>query len=114
MVAIDYFSKPENGGLGEQPFKRLQFGGSFGGPVIPNRMWFFGSAEKIIQDFQLPRSEAVIRELQVLEGMNIGVRSSAAVPQPFRDLLTQGKVNFQIAQDHNGFVRYISQYGLRR
>ncbi len=111
LVAIDYFSKPENGGLGEQPFKRLQFGGSFGGPVIPNRMWFFGSAEKIIQDFQLPRSEAVIRELQILEAMNIGVRSSAAVPQPFRDLLTQGKVNFQIAQNHNGFVRYISQYG---
>lgn len=111
LIATDYFSKPANGGLGEQPFKRVQFGGSYGGPVVRDRMWFFTSAEKIIQDFQLPRSERVVRELQILEGLNIGVRSSSAVPQPFRDLLSQAKVNFQIAEDHNGFVRYMSQYG---
>jgi hypothetical protein len=111
LIATDYFSKPENGGLGEQPFNRVQFGGSFGGPVMRDRMWFFTSAEKISQDFQLPRSEQVIRELEILEAMNIGVRSSPSVPQPFRDLLFQSKVNFQIAQDHNGFVRYMSQFG---
>src|SRR5918995_713418 len=111
LIATDHFSKPANGGLGEQPFKRLQFGGSFGGPIFTNRMWFFSSVERIAQDFQLPRADRVIRELQVLEGLNIGVRSSPAVPQPFRDLLFQTKVNFQIAQNHNGFVRYMSQYG---
>ena len=100
-----------NGGLGEQPFKRLQFGGSFGGPVLRDRMWFFSSAEKIIQDFQLPRSSRVINELRLLEGLNIGLQSSGAVPQPFRDLLFQAKVNFQLAQNHNGFVRYLSQNG---
>jgi hypothetical protein len=111
LIATDHFSKPSNGGLGEQPFKRLQFGGSFGGPIFTNRMWFFSSVERIAQDFQLPRADRVIRELQVLEGLNIGVRSSPSVPQPFRDLLFQTKVNFQIADDHNGFVRYMSQYG---
>ena len=111
LIATDYFSKPEHGGLGEQPFKRIQFGGSFGGPVKKDRMWFFTSAERIIQDFQLPRTEAQINELKVMEGLGIGVLSSSAVPQPFRDLLFQAKVNFQMAQNHNGFVRYMSQYG---
>jgi hypothetical protein len=111
LIAADYFSKPENRGLGEQPFKRFQFGGSFGGPVKRDKMWFFASTERIIQDFQLPRSEGVVRELRVMEGLGIGVVASSAVPQPFRDLLFQGKVNFQLSQNQNGFVRYMAQYG---
>jgi Carboxypeptidase regulatory-like domain/TonB dependent receptor len=111
LIATDYFSQPEHGGFGKQPFKRFQFGGSLGGPIVRDRVWFFSSAERVIQDFQLPRSQGQIRELQVLEGLNLGVVSSPAVPQPFRDFLFQSKVSFQLAKDHNGFVRYISQYG---
>jgi hypothetical protein len=111
LIATDYFSKPANGGFGKQPFKRFQFGGSAGGPVVRDRMWFFGSAERVIQDFQLPRSSKQVAELKILEAMNIGVVSSPAVPQPFRDFLFQSKVNFQLAPNHNGFVRYIAQYG---
>ena len=111
LIATDYFSNPKNGGLGEQPFKRFQFGGSIGGRLVKDRMWFFSSAERIIQDFQLPRSDKQIAELKILEGLGIGVVSSPAVPQPFRDMLFQGKVNFQLAKNHNGFVRYMSQNG---
>jgi hypothetical protein len=111
LIATDYFSQPEHGGFGEQPFKRLQFGGSAGGRLVKDRMWFFSSVEKIIQDFQLPRSDKQISELRILEDLGIGVVASPAVPQPFRDLLFQAKVNFQLAQNHNGFVRYMSQYG---
>ncbi|MBM3770045.1 MAG: hypothetical protein FJW27_01920 [Acidimicrobiia bacterium] len=111
LIATDYFSKRENGGFGEQPFKRFQFGGSLGGPLMKDRMWFFGATERIIQDFQLPRSERQINELRIMEGLGIGVEASGAVPQPFRDLLFQSKVNFQLAQNHNGFVRYMAQYG---
>jgi hypothetical protein len=111
LIATDYFSQPEHGGFGKQPFKRFQFGGSLGGPIVRDHVWFFSSAERVIQDFQLPRSDGQIRELQILEGLNVGVVSSPAVPQPFRDFLFQSKVSFQLAKDHNGFVRYISQYG---
>jgi carboxypeptidase family protein/TonB-dependent receptor-like protein len=111
LVATDFFSKRENGGFGKQPFKRFQFGGSAGGPVVRDRVWFFTSAERVIQDFQLPRSDKQVQELNILEGLNIGVVSSSAVPQPFRDFLFQGKLSFQLARNHNGFVRYISQNG---
>jgi Carboxypeptidase regulatory-like domain len=110
LTATDYFSKPENGGLGKQPFKRMQFGGSVGGPIKRDKMWFFGSAEKIIQDFQLPRPDNVIRELNYLVPI-VGIEVGPAVPQPFRDFLAQLKVNYQANSKHSLFVRYGTQRG---
>jgi hypothetical protein len=105
----------ENGGLGKQPFKRLQFGGSGGGPLAQNRAWFFGSLERVSQDFQLPRSPVAIQQLNLLTpanlGVDIGVSVGGAVPQPYRDLLSQGKVNVQINPEHGAFIRYATQYG---
>lgn len=111
LTATDYFSQPEHGGFGKQPFKRLQFGGSAGGRIAKDRAWFFGSVERIIQDFQLPRSSKQIAELKIMEGLGIGVVASSAVPQPFRDFLYQAKASFQLAKDHNGFVRFLGQHG---
>jgi hypothetical protein len=113
LIAIDYLSKPENGGLGEQPFTRMQYGGSLGGPIKRDRAWFFTSVERIHQDFQLPRAGRVIDELQLLQRAlpELGIDATPAVPQPFRDLLFQVKANFNIGQDHSAFVRYMSQYG---
>ena len=111
LTATDFFSKPENGGLGKQPFKRVQWGGSMGGPILRDRAWFFGSVEKIVQDFSLPRPENLIREHRYLEALNIGIKVTDSVPQPFRDLLFQAKVNAQVGQNHSVFLRYGSQNG---
>jgi hypothetical protein len=53
FTTFDYFSKPENGGQGKQPFSRLQFGGSAGGPISRDRAWYFGSIERVRQNFTL-------------------------------------------------------------
>jgi hypothetical protein len=112
LIATDYFSKPENGGLGEPPFKRLQYGGSFGGPIKRDRAWLFTSVERIQQDYQLPRAASVINELQILKNhLNLPIADTASVPQPFRDLLFQVKVNTQLGENHSIFGRYMSQYG---
>jgi hypothetical protein len=110
-VANDYFSKPENGGSGEPPFQRTQLGGSFGGPIMRDKAWFFGAFEHITQDIERPRPAAVKRELDLLVPLNIGVLASPTLPQPARDILLQGKVNFNANAAHNYFVRYAGQYG---
>jgi hypothetical protein len=110
LTATDYFSDPANGGLGKQPFKRLQFGGSAGGPVAQDKAWFFGSVERIIQDFQLPRPNNAITELNYLVPI-VGIEVGGALPQPFRDFLGQGKVNVQANPKHSFFLRYGAQRG---
>ena len=112
LIATDYFSKPANGGLGEPPFKRLQFGGSAGGPIVRDRAWFFTSVERIHQDFQLPRPGNVSNELRVVKNaLNLPISDTASVPQPFRDLLFQAKVHAQLGHNNSMFGRFMSQYG---
>lgn len=111
FVANDYFSKPENGGSGEPPFLRTQIGGSFGGPIIQNRAWFFAAAESIRQDIERPRPERIRRELELLVPLNIGVLATPTLPQPARDLLSQAKVNVTFNPAHSIFARYAGQHG---
>src|SRR5262249_24574754 len=100
LVATDYFAKPENGGLGEQPFRRAQgrraqFGGSFGGPLVRDKAWFFGAYERVNQTFNLARSVRVMQELNYLVPLNIDVAVNPSVEQPSHDNLSQIKVNLQ-------------------
>jgi hypothetical protein len=111
MVAIDYFSKPENGGVGEPPFKRSQVGGSIGGPIKKDKVFFFGSTEFIKQDLELPRPARLINELKLLEPLKVGVAATNTLPQPAQDLLTQAKVNVNLTQGQSLFFRYTGQHG---
>ena len=111
LTATDYFSKPEHGGLGKQPFNRIQAGGSIGGPIVKDRAWFFGSIERVHQDFTLTRPDNLIQQLRYVEGLNIGAVASQSISQPFRDLLGQAKVNVQLSQNHSAFVRWAIQDG---
>ena len=111
LIATDYFSKRENGGQGKQPFKRIQFGGSVGGPILKDRAWFFGSIERVHQDFVLPRPDNLVQQLRYVEALNIGAVASQSISQPFRDLLGQVKVNVQLSPNHSAFVRAATQNG---
>src|SRR5207247_2582841 len=73
MMAIDYFSKPENGGLGKPPFSRYQYGGSVGGPLVKDKAWFFGSMERTQQEYLVVRPARITAEHQYLEPLNIAV-----------------------------------------
>jgi hypothetical protein len=111
LVATDYFSDPAHGGAGKAPFKRFQFGGSAGGPIARDRAWFFGSIERTHQDFQLVRPDALYQQIAYLEPRIPGVKNSHFIDQPLRDLMSQGKVNFQLSHEHSLYARFASQVG---
>src|SRR5439155_9676345 len=111
MMKIDYFSQPANGGTGKPPFKRYQYGGSVGGPLVKDRAWFFGSMERTQQEYVVVRPDRIVNEFKYLVPLNIGVQATNTIPQPSRDLMSQAKVNFNLSHNHSLFVRYASQYG---
>src|SRR5262249_33921531 len=63
MIVTDYFSQPAHGGQGKQSFSRGQYGGSMGGPLMKDRAWYFGSIERVQQNFVLPRPDRLYQEL---------------------------------------------------
>ncbi len=69
------------------PFQRDQFGGTFGGPVLPNKLFYFGSYEQlrdrnsVTQTAALPDAAA---HQGIVNGVNVGI---AATVKPYLDLL---------------------------
>ena len=64
MMAKDYFSRVAN--RDKVPFGREQFGGSFGGPLVRNRLFFFGALEQVLEDSSLPVPATLYGQKQLL------------------------------------------------
>ena len=105
LTKTDYFSEPANGGVGKPPFSRQQYGGSVGGPIIKDKAFFFGSIERIKQDFSLPRSSTIIQQLNYLVPLNIGVLVTPTIAEPETNLLAQAKVNYNLSARNSAFLR---------
>lgn len=108
MTATDYFAKPSNGGLGKAPYNREQYGGSIGGPLMKNRIFYAGSLERTTQLFTQSIAGTVFNQMQYLVPLNIGAVPTQAISQPYSSLLIQVKTNFNISKNHSAFVRYSS------
>src|SRR5947209_5744652 len=82
------------GGL-STPFQRNQFGGSVGGAIIKDKLFFFVNPERIKQDQEAP--------------LNFGppfTALSGGVPQPYRDTYSVGKLDAQLFHGIHAFYRF--------
>lgn len=79
----------------KQDYRRYQYGGSFGGPILRDRAHFFGAFERTQQDtFQ------VVTTLGLFPSLD-GVYST-----PYRENLVTGKVNTNLTPSQYLSVRY--------
>ncbi|HEU4890991.1 MAG TPA: TonB-dependent receptor [Vicinamibacterales bacterium] len=81
--------------VGKQPYKRYQYGGSFGGPVVQNRAHFFVAAERTQQDTQ-----------QAVTTLGLVPTQDGVYPTPNRENLITGKVSSNITPNQLVAVRY--------
>jgi hypothetical protein len=88
----------------KQPFSRQNYVAALGGPIAPDKVWFFTSFEHVHEDASIAYSPASIQQFDALsalasQGLTPGIPSiavPATVPIPFRDYL--GSVRFDWAQ----------------
>ncbi len=88
----------------KQPFSRQNYVGAVGGPLVRDKVWFFGSLEYVHENASIAYSAASTAQFDALsqlasDGLIPGVPSIAVpgtVPIPFRDYL--GSLRFDWAQ----------------
>lgn len=116
LTAKDYFTKQAN--REKVPFSRQQFGGSVGGPLVRNRMFFFGAIEQQLEDTGRSVSDNVYNQLQYLvQATNAGQLSPGLVnptiprfvPQPGGLRMYSIKSNLQLTNAQSLMFRYAGQ-----
>lgn len=97
QAANQPFSKPD--------FKREEFGGSLGGPIVKDRLFFFGALEKFSEDAENIVSLAAVRQLQAVPG----TQAVSAIPTPYDDTLATVKLDYHPGANHTLFARFAYQ-----
>jgi hypothetical protein len=77
------------------PFQRSQYGGGIGGPVIKDKLFFFGDGERTIQHTQVP--------VPVSDPFS---QYSGTFADPFHEGNLLGKVDYQLPNNAHLFYRY--------
>ena len=81
--------------VGKQAYKRYQYGGSFGGPIVQNKAHFFAAFERTQQD-----------TTQVVSTLGLFPDLDGAFPTPSRENLLTGKVSLRLNPAQYVSVRY--------
>jgi hypothetical protein len=93
----------EQRGAPKSEFERQLYGGSFGGPLVANRTFFFGAVERLQED--TPQDNNVTAE----NGAALGLPAEdiGAVTGTLRDTFAMGKVNHRLSDNHSLQVAYV-------
>ena len=116
LTSKDYFTQQSNGE--KVPFSRQQFGGSFGGPIVRNRMFFFGAVEQWLEDTGQAVPDVQFNELEALvTATRAGTIPTGLVnldhprfgPQPGALRMLTIKSNIQLNNNHSLMGRVATQ-----
>ncbi len=106
--AMDFFEKQldaANPAFEKAEFDRRELGGSVGGPIRRNRLFFFGALEHFRED----QNNLVTANALTQLGRIPGINAINAIPTPYRDTLATVKVDHQLTPTQLMFYRFSSQ-----
>jgi len=97
----------------KQPFSRQNYVGTFGGPIVKDRLWFFSSLEYVHENSSIAYSPASVEQFDALSQLaSLGLIPGAAsisvpnnVPIPFRDYLGMLRLDWAQSERSRWFLR---------
>jgi outer membrane receptor protein involved in Fe transport len=89
------------------PYARQQFGGSFGGPVLRDKLFGFFAYERQRENTSLTDSTFYVNEISLLTG--IGAVPATTIPTPFFDTRYNGRLDYQLNAANRADFSYTSQ-----
>jgi hypothetical protein len=108
MRSRSFFEKPPGSGVAEAKkpdFSRQEFGGSIGGPIISDRLFYFGTLERFRERQNNALLPGALPQLQAIPG----AQPVETIPTPYDDWLATVKVDHRLTADHSIFYRYSYQ-----
>jgi hypothetical protein len=97
----------EGGDVVKPPFQRQQFGGSIGGPMIKDKLFWFGAVEHSRERGNSIVPGSIFNQIALLEPL--GYQAVKLLPQPYDDTQFQIKGDYHPTSDHSFTVRYAQQ-----
>jgi hypothetical protein len=97
----------EGGDVVKPPFNRQQFGGSVGGPLIKDKLFWFGAVEHTRERGNSIVPSFAFNQIKFLEPL--GYQAVRFLPQPYDDTQFQVKGDYHPAGDHSFTLRYAQQ-----
>lgn len=105
---LDFFEKQR---LAADPafvkptFSRQEVGGSIGGPIATDKLFFFFALERFRERQNVPVSQAAALQLPAIPG----VQFVSEIPTPYNDTLLTGKVDHTLTGNQSMFYRFSFQ-----
>ena len=97
----------EEGDAIKPPFNRQQFGGSVGGPIIKDKLFWFGAVEHSRERGNSIVPSFAFNQIKLLEPL--GYKAVKLLPQPYDDTQFQLKGDYHPSSDHSFTLRYGQQ-----
>ncbi|MFN6964231.1 MAG: TonB-dependent receptor domain-containing protein [Pyrinomonadaceae bacterium] len=103
LQARDFFDKQNN--RSKPQFERQEIGGSLGGPIVKDRLFYFFALERFRERQNVPVLASAIPELQAIPG----IQFVPEIPTPYDDTLLTAKIDHKLTDKQNMFYRFSYQ-----
>jgi outer membrane receptor protein involved in Fe transport len=108
LRARTFFEKPPQSGTTaatKPPFSRQEIGGSIGGPVVADKLFYFGSLERFRERQNILVRPNALPQLQAIPG----AQPVNEIPSPYDDWLASVKVDHRLTPENQIYYRYSYQ-----
>jgi hypothetical protein len=103
LRARDFFEKQTTDP--KPPFNREEFGGSLGGPIKKDKLFFFGALEHFRERQDILVNPALLPQINAIPG----VTASPTIPTPYDDTLLTAKIDHHLNSKQAMFYRFSFQ-----